>query len=207
MIRFLIFSLYSSFLLVSCAVYRYPEAVGMRESEMKELNTYYIDTTKAFVYRAKVNAFKQDVSGTLLVKALAADEHRIALVSDFGQTLFDLTISPDKDVVHFIMPDLDKKFIRKEIAGIFRTMTQRTFASSALMFSGKQHYPVYVSNDSYYLLKQREVDRITKTKGTKERFTVIYNDVNSGIPLGVTVEHQQLPITIHLFLDRNQSTL
>src|SRR5690606_2009146 len=86
-------------------------------------------------------------------------------------------------------------------------MTQRTFASSALMFSGKQHYPVYVSNDSYYLLKQREVDRITKTKGTKERFTVIYNDVNSGIPLGVTVEHQQLPITIHLFLDRNQSTL
>lgn len=207
MIRFLIYSLCCSALLLSCRTYQYPGASGVRASGLQELNTYYMDTTQALVYRADAQAFETDLKGNLVIRTLAPDVHRVALLSDLGQTLFDISIFPDKEVAHFIMADLDRKLIVTEIAAIFRVLTQRTFASSALVFLDKQHYPVYFVDDTYYLLQQREVRCITRVNGSKERFSIEYSDVRNNVPVTVLVEHGKFPLRMQLSLDKTQSSL
>ena len=206
--RFLTFSFFL-LLFVSCGTYRYPDASGVRESAPVELNNYYTDTAQTFVYRAKLNASKKDINGSLMVKTLGRNDHRIALVSDFGQTLFDVSIFPDGYELHYAMHDLNKRMIVKEIVDIFRTMTEQRHATSAVMFANQQHYyPVYVVDDAYYVVKERRVERIQQAKGANERFTIVYREWNGeGIPKGITVEHKKFPITIDLALDVDQSAL
>ncbi|TYR37722.1 hypothetical protein FXV77_00040 [Sphingobacterium phlebotomi] len=207
--RFLTFSFFLLFFFVSCGTYRYPNASGIRESAPKELNNYYLDTAQTFVYRAKLNAFKKDINGSLMVKILGRNEHRIALVSDFGQTLFDVSISPNEHELHYAMHDLNKRMVVREIVHIFRTMTAQRYATSAVMFANQQHYyPVYVVDNNYYVVKERKVERIQQAKGAKEYLTIVYQEWNAeDIPTSIVIEHKKYPITIDLTLDVNQSTL
>ncbi|MBD1420830.1 hypothetical protein [Sphingobacterium chuzhouense] len=207
--RFLTCSFFLLFFFVSCGTYRYPNASGIRRSEPKELNNYYLDTTRAFVYRAKLNAFKKDINGNLVVQTLGRNEHRVALVSDFGQTLFDVSISPDEHELHYAMHDLNKRIVVREIVNIFRTMTEQRHATSAVMFANQQHYyPVYVVDNCYYVLKERKVERIQQAKGAKEHLTIVYREWNEeDIPTKIAVEHKKFPLTIDLTLDVDQSTL
>jgi len=207
--RFLTYSFFLLLFFASCGAYRYPNASGIRESATQELNNYYIDTAQTFVYRAKLHVFKKDMNGNLIVKTLTRNEHRVALVSDFGQTLFDVSLSPDGYELHYAMHDLNKRRVVREIVDIFRTMTTQRHATSAVMFANQQHYyPVYVVDNSYYVLKERRVERIQQTKGTKEHLAIIYREWNpEDIPTSIAIEHKKFPITINLTLDPGQSTL
>ncbi|PRD53923.1 hypothetical protein [Sphingobacterium gobiense] len=208
MIRFLICSFFLLVFFVSCGTYQYPNASGIRESAPKELNNYYIDTAQTFVYRAKLDAFKKHINGSLLVKTLARNEHRVALISDFGQTLFDVTISPSEHKLHYTMHDLNKRMVVKEIVNIFRTMTEQRHATSAVMFANQQHYyPVYVVDNCYYVVKERRVERIQQVKRAKEHLTILYGEWSEeDIPTRIVAEHKKFPLTIDLTLDVDQST-
>ncbi|RZF60136.1 hypothetical protein [Sphingobacterium corticibacterium] len=207
--RFLTCSFFLLLFLASCGTYRYPNASGIRESATQELNNYYIDTTQTFVYRAKLHAFKKEMNGSLMIKTLGRNEHRVALVSDFGQTLFDVSISPDGHELHYAMHDLNKRRVVREIVDIFRTMTTQRHATSAVMFANQQHYyPVYVVDNNYYVLKERKVERIQQAKGAKAYLAIVYQGWNAeDIPTSIAIEHKKYPITIDLALDVNQSIL
>ncbi len=173
------------------------------------MNNYYIETTTTFVYRAKLHAFKKEMNGSLMIKTLGRNEHRVALVSDFGQTLFDVSISPDGHELHYAMHDLNKRRVVREIVDIFRTMTTQRHATSAVMFANQQHYyPVYVVDNNYYVLKERKVERIQQAKGAKAYLAIVYQGWNAeDIPTSIAIEHKKYPITIDLALDVNQSIL
>ena len=207
--RFLTYSFFLLLFFASCGTYRYPNASGIRESTTQELNNYYIDTTQTFVYRAKLHAFKKDMNGSLMIKTLGRNEHRLALVSDFGQTLFDVSLFPDGYELHYAMHDLNKRRVVREIVHIFRTMTAQRHATSAVMFANQQHYyPVYVLDDCYYVIKERKVERIQQAKGAKEYLAIVYQGWNAeDIPTNIAIEHKKYPITIDLALDVNQSIL
>src|SRR5690606_5286398 len=149
-----------------------------------------------------MNAFKKDINGSLIIKTLGRNEHRIALVSDFGQTLFDVHISPDGHQLHYAMHDLNKRRVVREIVDIFRTMTTQRHATSAVMFANQQHYyPVYVVDNNYYVLKERKVERIQQAKGAKAYLTIVYQGWNAeDIPTSIAIEHKKYPITIDLAL-------
>ncbi|KGE14837.1 hypothetical protein [Sphingobacterium deserti] len=207
MMRFLIYSVALLVLSSSCATFKFPNAVGMRESTQQELNNFYLDTTQTYVYRFKMQAFKQAQNGNLLIEAVSPETHRIALVSDFGQTLFDMSIYPERYDVHYVMPDMNKKLLLNEVADIFRTLTTRRYAESALLFMDKQHFPVYVVGDSYYTLQERHVAQILQTKNGKERFKVAFLNVEQRIAKSIHVTHSKYPITLDFELDRKQSNL
>lgn len=207
MIRFLTFSGLLALLLTSCGTYRYPNQLGVRNVNTTEVNTYFTDTAQAFVYRARVQAFQKDLNGNLLIKTISPETHRIALVSDLGQTLFDMSIFPENHVLHFIMPDLDNKRVAKEIAFLFRTLTQRQFSQKAITFSGKQAFPVYVVNNAYYAFEERNLADITSTKGKQELLLIHFDSIKQAIPGRIDIEHKRLPIRISLALDRERSEI
>lgn len=207
--QFLTCSFFLLILFASCGTYRYPEASGIRASAPQEVNAYYSDTARSFVYRAKLKAFETDVNGSLLIKTITPNEHRIALVSDFGQTLFDVSVSPDEHELHYAMHELNKGTVVREIANVFRTMTAQRHATSALMFVDQQHYyPVYLVDNCYYVLKERKVERITQVKRSKEHLLIRYREWNEDdVPVSIAVEHKKFPLTIDLTLDEEQSTI
>lgn len=206
---FLTYSFFVLLLLASCGTYRYPNASGIREMAPEEVNSYYIDTARSFVYRAKLQAFRKDVNGSLLIKPLGREGCRVALISDFGQTLFDISIQPNGHELHYAMHDLNKRALVSEIASVFRIMTAQQHPISALMFADQAYYyPVYVADDCYYLMKGRKVERITQVKRAKEYVLIYYRDWNTaGVPTEVAVEHRKFPLAIDLVLDEEQSTL
>ena len=201
MIRFLTYSAFLVFLLFSCRSYRYADAVGVRPAS-QEINTFFLDTAGSIVYRAKIDAFSRKINGTALIKTLAPQEHRVALVSDFGQTLFDVSISNDDYTSHYIAPDLAKNTVINTVVNIFRTITERRFANSALIFKDKQHYPVYVVEDSYYKFKENKVNSITQVKRLKEEFIVNFTSSGDSIPTHIDVQHKKYPFTMSLVLDQ-----
>lgn len=202
MIRFLTFSVFVVFFLSSCRSYQYLDAVGVRPENAKEVNTFFLDTGVSLIYRAKVVAFSKQINGSILLKTVSPEEHRVAFVNDFGQTLFDMSIFSDGHKSHFIAPELAKKSIEGSLADIFRIVTERRFANSALIFKDKQHYPVYVAGDSYYKLKRNVVDNIVTIKGGREQFVVDFKSPKDAVPEQIEVHHKKYPLTMKLVFER-----
>ena len=207
MIRFSIISFLVSVVLVSCSTYKYPASSGIRAIDAKEVNTYYTDTSQAYVYRARLHAFKKEINGNLLVKNIHPDTHRIALVSDFGQTLFDISVFPESHVVHYAMADLNKKRVVSEVASLFRALTARRFATQSLIFPAQQYFPVYVAETDYFVFEEQGLTEIKHTKGSKEHFVVRFEEIEEDRPLQVKIAHKRFPIMLSLQLDKEQSVL
>lgn len=207
MTRFLIYSTFVILFLGSCRSYQYPNAVGIRESHQQELNSYYVDSTHTYVYRSQIQAFGKDVNGNLVIRTIAPDVHRVALLSDFGQTLLDVSVFPDRYVLHTAMADLNKKMLVKEVVHIFRALTERRYAQHALIFMDKQHYPVYTVDDRFYSMEERHLARIAVAKSGKERFLISFADVQGRLPKKVMIEHKKYPLVMQLNLDKKQSVL
>ena len=206
--RFLTFSFILLLFFASCGTYRYPNASGIRESAAQELNSYYTDTTQQWVYRTKLQAFDQHMQGSITIKALGRNEHRITFVSDFDQVLFDVHLLPNGYELEGATPSLGKRAVAKEMVNIFRTLTAQRFATSAVMFAGQQqYYPVYVQDDCYYVVKERKVERIRQVKGTQEYLEIVYQTWNvKNVPTSIAIAHKKYPITIDLALDAKQSS-
>lgn len=204
--RFFTCSFFLIFVFASCGTYQYPNASGIRASPPKEINSYYIDTAQSYAYQAKLQIFRSDIKGSLSIKTIARNKHRIALVSDSGQTLFDVSVLPEAHNLHYAAPGLNKRLVVREITNIFRTMTAQHHATSALMFADQQqYYPVYMVDNCYYVLKDRKVERITQVKGSKEYVSIHYRawDEND-VPVSISVEHNRFPLTMDLALDEEQ---
>lgn len=207
--RFLTLSFVLLVLFASCGSYRYPGASGIRESAAQELNSYYTDTTQQWVYRTTLQAFDQHMQGSVTIKALGRNEHRITFVNDFDEVLFDVHILPNGYELQGAAPSLGKRALAKEMVNIFRTMTAQRFATSAVMFANQRHYyPVYVVDDCYYLVKERKVEHILKAKGSKEQVEIRYQTWNAqDTPTSITIAHKKFPITLDFALDPKQSSL
>lgn len=207
--RFFACSFFLMFLVASCGTYRYPDASGIRETEPQELNNYYTDTAQVFVYRVKLDAFKKHINGRLIVKTLTHNAHHITWVDDTDQSLFDVYISPNEYELQEATGDFNKRVMKKEMINILRTMTEQRHATSALMFMDKtRYYPVYVQDNCYYTLKDRQVEHILQVKGSKEYLTIGYGEWNThAVPTAITIEHKKFPITMDLVLDGEQSSL
>lgn len=200
--RFLAYSFFLILFFASCGTYRYPNASGIRESQPKAVNSYYVDTAQSYRYQAKLTMSGKEILGSLLIETTAYNQHRVVLESDSGQTLFDVSISPEEDQLHYAAHALNKRAVEREVINIFRTMTTQRHATSALMFADRQqYYPVYIADDCYYVLKERRVERITQVRRSKEYLLIQYREWDQNdIPLHISVEHKKLPLTIDLVL-------
>lgn len=202
---FLSISCLALLFLCSCSAYKFPESTGIRSIPTTAVNRYFIDTLATSVYRCKIQAFKKDLNGSLVIKTLGRDKQRVALVSDFGQTVFDISILPDQYEAHYVMPDLDKKMLLNELSSLFRTLTQERHSQQALLFAAQQHWPVYQAENCYYQYKDRRLASITWVRGNKTRAEIHFEGLAGKRPKHIVVEHKRFPLTIDLVLDLKQS--
>jgi hypothetical protein len=88
---------------------------------------YFNTTKKEYFYNANLDVFGNSISGILVVKKIDVERKRLALLSEFGNTLLDFEFYKDEVKVIYIMEDLNKKFIVKKLKRYFQLLVHSKY--------------------------------------------------------------------------------
>lgn len=89
--------------------------------------SYFNTIDKEYLYNAKINVFGNDLSGILVVKKIDDHRKRLALLSEFGNTLLDFEFENENVSVKYIMDDLNKKIIINKLKKYFQLLVHSEF--------------------------------------------------------------------------------
>src|SRR5690554_3214811 len=91
-----------SFLTTSCKHYRIEGKKAVSISDYY-IVPYFNTLEKEYLYNAKIDIFGNELSGILVVKKLAEGRKRLALLSEFGNTILDFEFVNNDVKVIYIM--------------------------------------------------------------------------------------------------------
>ncbi|MBE8713892.1 hypothetical protein [Sphingobacterium hungaricum] len=193
----------SVFLLIfsACATSKYPNTTGGKAIQEIEVNSLFLDTGTVVSYRANIEIGKEQLSGTLVMRTFNADLRRFALLSDLGQTLIDISIFKDYHVLNSVIPAMDKKIVIKEVASLFRTMTQ-PYVSTKEVISSNQDLRIYEiergANRTFYSYSSIDLKEIAHYGKHKERFKISFESSDNQYPSSIFLLHSRFPLRISL---------
>jgi len=206
--RFLTTSLLFLLLLSGCAI---STVKGFPETETQITtfsNPYFSNPTTDYVYKAKINAFKNVFGGILIIKKIKKNNHRVVFTTNFGNTIFDFELDNNQIITHFVLKELDRKIIINTLQRDFKTLIQ-------------EHHPVLKNYDSgenfIYQSKSKkrfnhfEVSKKTKTLNkiihssrSKEKVIITFSKKENYLAGHIIIDHKNAPIKIELdYLNTN----
>ena len=154
----------------------------------------HIMVGEEYLYRATITAYGHTFSGLLAAKITADNTWRVALTTDFGNTLFDFENQSGKIKTNYITPDLNRKIIIRTLTTDFKHLlkthwqvTQKYANGTIEMQQSKDgNDAVYLFTSGTNLFKQLNM------QGKKLYTTFTYNSNN------ITIEHHTFTIKIVL---------
>lgn len=124
---FLSISLFA-FLLSSCSHYKLQGAI-VKEDKTYTV-PYFTELGGEHIFNARIEAFGNDIGGMCVVKTLGNNHQRVALLSDFGNTLMDFEFKNQEILVHYVMEDLNKKIIINQLKKYFQLLLNSEYLVS-----------------------------------------------------------------------------
>ncbi|WP_310992927.1 hypothetical protein [Aequorivita marina] len=203
MIRFLIISLLFGALLSSCSL---KTTEGLRQvgfNRVEVNNPYFSNPTIDYVYKAKIQLYRKNFGGILILKKLGPKNHRIVFTTEFGSKLFDFQFEGDSFTKHFVVKDLDKKFIINTLRKDFKLLiTERAKVSAVYLKDNQRLYKTQSdgSFNFYFLDDEAEVlQKIVNTSKTKEKVEIGFNTYEKkDIADRICIKHHNIKLTIEL---------
>lgn len=202
MIRFLIISILSSFILLSCSL---KTTEGLRQvsfNKVKVENPYFSNAEIDYVYKAKIQLYRKNFGGILIVKKLGQDSHRVVFTTEFGSKLFDFQIEKDSLIKHFVIEDLDRKFIINILAKDFKLLTKQSARVLAAYKTTNQKMYKTESEEgwNFYFLddKSEKLQRIVNTSKTKEKVEIYFVSPEKDISDIISIKHNNFKLKIDL---------
>src|SRR5690554_5998294 len=176
MIRLLAISLLLIFALASCSL---KTTEGLRQvhfSKSKVENPYFSNAEIDYVYKAKIKVYGKNFGGILILKKLGTENHRIVFTTEFGSKLFDFQFEGDTFTKHFVVEDLDKKFIVNILKDDFKLLVNENVNVLAVYETKNQR--IYKTETAerfnfYFLRNESEqLEKIVNTSKTKEKVEI-----------------------------------
>jgi len=129
MIRSLIIS--SLLIVASCQQY---SVVGKKITpEATNLTIPYFDKNNFdYLYTARININKNDLNGIFVVKKIDENSKRIALLSDFGNTIFDFEYVNGKFNLKYIIEDLNKRIVIQKLKKYFELIIKSNYTIKSI---------------------------------------------------------------------------
>ncbi len=198
--RILLSSLFV-FILVGCA--SYPKKNGFQSVETvqkKTLNPYFSDTSKDYVYKAKIEAFDKSFGGLLIVKKIGPAHHRIVFTTEMGNTLFDFSLQGDDFKVNRILKEMDRKILINVLKRDFKTLiaehppVMRTFKNGKDIVTETK----ILSKKHYFYHTEGQLNTIARVKGSKEKVMFLFSETKNSMAGKVQILHKTFPLTITL---------
>ncbi|SRX52950.1 hypothetical protein [Aequorivita sp. CIP111184] len=202
MIRFLAISFLSIFGLASCSL---KTTEGLRQVHFNKVdveNPYFSNSEIDYVYKAKIEVYKKNLGGILIVKKLGPENHRIVFTTEFGSKLFDFQFEGDTFIKHFIAEDLDKKFIVNILKDDFKVLVNES--SKVLEVYESKNERIYKTqadkNFNFYFLEDRseKLKKIVNTTKTKEKVEIDFISSEDNIADIIAIKHNNIKLTIDL---------
>lgn len=197
----LLLSSFLAIVLIGCATY--PKKNGFESIEnapKKNLNPYFSDVSKDYVYKAKVEAFDKTFGGLFIVKKLGPQHHRVVFTTEIGNTLFDFTFQKDDFKVNRILKEMDRKLLinilKRDFKALFsahppvlQTFKNKEDFMYAVKIISKKHY-FYRTDDS--------LQKIARVGSGKEKVIFSFSEIKNDLAGKIRISHKTFPLTITL---------
>jgi hypothetical protein len=191
--RFLILSV---FILLSCGT-QYKIANTLQEKSVNKVvkNPYFNQIGKEYSYRFKITFMKNEMKGNFIVKKIDDSTHRAVMTSDFGNTLFDLSITNTDYTLHYAMPDLNKKIVVNTLADDLQTIFKNDFQINQ-----------QIDTDDLRILKSKEIS-LSFPKNEPIYFNELTRLNNNKIKTINTLKVDETDYIPHILIKHNHFNL
>lgn len=190
------------FLFISCKSYQI-QGVTQKETALNSFqNLYFSEQSTDYVYKAHIEVFGNSLSGILVAKKINDSIHRIALTTDFGNTLLDFELSEKDFKVNYIVSNLNRGLIISTLKKDFRLLLVKDHAVQSV--SENNDDIIYKSHEGnrYSYFYQRKKDnsfyKLVNTSKTKEKVTFSFLPKNTTFAESVLIQHHNMPLKIEL---------
>lgn len=202
MIRCLGISLLLIFVTTSCSL---KTTEGFRQIAFvdKEIsNPYFSNPNLDYVYKAKIEVYKKNFGGILIVKKTGHENYRIVMTTEFGSKLLDFQFDGEDFTKNFVVEDLDRKFILDVLRKDFRVMLNETAAITAAYNSKTNR--VYKTesgkdfNFYFFARTSEKLEKIINTTKRKERVEINFKSSNGITAENISIQHNNIQLKINL---------
>jgi len=190
-----------SFLLLGCA--SYPTKNGFVPTatiERANINSYFSDTTKDYVYKAKIDAFDKNFGGILAIKKLGNMHHRLIFTTEMGNTIFDFTFKEEEFKVNKILKDLDRKILINILKRDFYALIlENSKIDKIFQKESKTLKKVSILDKKhFYLSENGQLSKISRTSNGKEKVVFSFSEINDDIAETIEIIHRNINLKIAL---------
>ncbi len=202
MIRLLAISLLLIFALASCSL---KTTEGLRQvhfSKSEVENPYFSNAEIDYVYKAKIEVYGKNFGGILILKKLGPENHRVVFTTEFGSKLFDFQFEDDTFTKHFVVEDLDKKFIVNILKDDFKLLMNEKAKVLAVYETKNQRIYKTQTDErfNFYFLEgvSEKLLKIVNTSKTKEKVEVHFTSSDGKIADIIAIKHNNIKLKIDL---------
>lgn len=195
--RFLILSLLA---FVSCGTSY--KIVDIQQENSRNLvieNPYFNEVNKEYTYRFRITFMKKEVKGNFIVKNIDNQTHRAVMTSDFGNTLFDLSLTDTDYTLHYAMPDLNKKMVVKTLAEDLQLIFKKNFevdkelkTSTNFVLKSDEVSLVYPKDESNYF------EELIRLKNNKIKTINQFETDKTDYPEKIYIKHNHFNLSIEI---------
>lgn len=202
MIRFSAISLVFVLVFSSCALKTTQDLRQTAIIHNTISNPYFNNPHLDYVYKARVEVYKNHFSGIFIVKKTGTQSHRLVLTTDFGGKLLDLEYDGSGFEVNYVVDELKKPYILNVLKEDFRLLLTNKITISAAYVNSQ--YRVFRTNSDggfnfYFMPRDAEkLVKIISTSKTKEKVVVDFDSSRGKIAETITIVHRDIKLKIEL---------
>lgn len=150
-----------NFILIFCSCTGY-KIIGKEVISQKEWQEvyYFSDKNVDYLFRIQLQAFGNTFGGILAIKKLGNQHHRVAVLTDFGNTFFDFEFIGTEIKVHYVMPDFNKKVIVKKLAHYFQLLVYERYPIKTVVKQGTNRVVVSKLEGKRIFLKYNSTQQL-----------------------------------------------
>ncbi len=202
MIRFLAISFVFVFLSTSCSL---KTTQGLRQIpsiENEISNPYFSNLELDYVYKAKIEVYKRNFGGIVIVKKTGSQSHRIVMTTEFGSKLLDFEYSGDTFTKNFVIEKLDRKFILNVLQEDFKLLLieKATVLESYESEINKVYKTQNGKRYDFYFFEtvSGNLQKIVNTSKSKEKVEVAFESSDGIIAENISIKHNNIKLRIDL---------
>ncbi len=164
------------------------------------LNPYFANAEKDYVYKARINAFKNEFGGILVLKKIDPTSHRIVFTTELGNTIFDFSFLGTEFKVNRILKELDRKILISILKKDFQALIhERTEANAAFENNANTLFVTKIKGKShYYKYQDKQLKKIVRVGSQKEKVIFTFSEISDNIVQNIEIQHKNIDLTISL---------
>ena len=190
-----------AFFLIGCASYpNKNNFIPIGDIAIDNLNPYFSDPSKDYVYKAKIDAFDKSFGGLFIVKKLGNTNHRLVFTTEMGNTIFDFTFQEDNFKVNRILKAMDRNILINILKKDFKALIEE-HPPILEVFNTQGEIVVeteILSKKHYFYLVDHRLNKIARVKSGKEDVVFQFSGDTHNYAKEIRISHKNTKLQIVL---------